>query len=150
VAAGAADLHRASTHRAHHPVAAAQASASAAPVAIGQGSAQPRSATFTRHTAATPRKTASHHHNTATQHTSGSSSPSATSPLPATRAGSGTFPDTPPPATADRPAGHENPATDPAKQPIGAPEPVQVQGFDPQQPSGDGSADSGSGTATSP
>jgi RNA polymerase sigma factor (sigma-70 family) len=152
VAAGAADLHRASTRRAHHPVAVTQAAASTqtAPVAIGQGSAQQRSATFARHSPATSRKTAKHHHVTATQHTSGSTSPSATSPLPVTPAGSGTFPDTPPPATADRPAGHENPATDPAKQPIGAPEPVQVQGFDPQQSSGDGSGDSGSGTATSP
>jgi len=150
VAAGAADLHRVSTH--HHKAAAtaatsAQASQSTqAPVALSQSAAQPRSAPVVRHASKTA--TAKHrHHHSATKHaTSGISAPVTTTPqpLPATQAGSDTFPDTPPPpSTVDHPAGKVNPPTDPASQPIGAPEPVQVQGFDPQQSSGDGSGDSG-------
>jgi hypothetical protein len=63
--------------------------------------------------------------------------------LPATQGGSGTFPDTPPPSsTTDTPSGSDTPPTDPSTQPMGAKEPVQVQGFDPGSGSGDGSTTS--------
>jgi hypothetical protein len=150
VAAGAADLHRASTH--HHKASTAAAAAGAqapagaqTPVALSASTAQQRSAPLVRHaSAATARK--HRHHHSAAEHTSGTSttSPSTTQRLPATQAGSGTFPDAPPPqSTEDHPAGKVNPPTDPANQPIGAPEPVQVQGFDPQQGSGGSSDASG-------
>jgi RNA polymerase sigma factor (sigma-70 family) len=150
VAAGAADLHRVSNHH-HRAQAAAAASAQTAagtqaPVALSQSAPQPRSAPVVRHASATTTVKHRHHHAATNHTTSGTTAPAGTSqPLPATQAGDGTFPDTPPPpSTADQPAGKVNPPTDPASQPIGAPEPVQVQGFDPQQPSG-GSSD-GSGT----
>jgi RNA polymerase sigma factor (sigma-70 family) len=58
---------------------------------------------------------------------------STTTQLPVTpTTGGGTFPDTPPPAdTAPKVAGGDTVPTDPSQQPMGAPEPVQVQGFDP-------------------
>jgi hypothetical protein len=144
VAAGAADLHKASTH--HHKSAAqvAPATAQTTPVALGTSVPQPRSAPVVRHASSISTKTRKHHH-AAIKHTTGTTSPTSSNRLPATQAGTGTFPDTPPPAsTTDHPAGKVNPPTDPAKQPIGAPEPVQVQGFD---PSGDSSDSS---TTTSP
>jgi len=150
VAAGAADLHHVSTH--HHKAAAAAAASQASPsaqvpAALSQSAAQPRSAPVERHSSASATAKHRHHHAVTNSHTTtGTTAPAATSePLPTTQAGSGTFPDTPPPpSTADHPAGKINPPTDPASQPIGAPEPVQVQGFDPQQ-SSSGSSD-GSGT----
>jgi RNA polymerase sigma factor (sigma-70 family) len=152
VAAGAADLQRASTHRRHHSPPPAQAvPATQAPVAIAAGMAQ-RATTIPRHPAAGSTKPTQDHQQAATRHSTGTTSPGATDRLPATQAGSGTFPDAAPPASSnDRPAGHESPPTDPASQPIGAPEPVQVQGFDPQQSSGSGSsAGSANGNTTSP
>jgi RNA polymerase sigma factor (sigma-70 family) len=148
VAAGAADLHRASTH--HHRSATAAASAQShpgaqTPVALSTSTAQPRSALVVRHASSTT--AARHrHHRSGTNHTSSGSTTSPSTPqrLPATQAGGGTFPDAPPPqSTADHPAGKINPPTDPANQPIGSPEPVQVQGFDPQQGSGSGSGATG-------
>jgi RNA polymerase sigma factor (sigma-70 family) len=146
VAAGAADLHRASSHHHRRAAAGAQASQSAeAPVALSASRPQPRSAPVVRESSATTAAKHRHHHS-ATKQSSGSTttSPGTTQRLPSTQAGGDTVPDAPPPqSTADRPAGKVNPPTDPAKQPIGAPEPVQVQGFDPQQGSGDSSGATG-------
>jgi Sigma-70, region 4 len=152
VAAGAADIHRASTHHAHHARPAAQVPpARQDPVAISPGAVQQPSTPISAHANAVSPKPARHHHRSAAQDTSGSTTPASSNRLPATQAGSGTFPDTPPPvSTTDGPSGHESPPTDPANQPIGAPEPVQVQGFDPQQPSGDGSGGSGTSYTTTP
>ncbi len=141
VAAGAADIHRAATHQRHHSHAAAVAPVPPAPVVISAG-AQP--ATPIVHHSAPASTTAarrSHHHKAASQTgtgTSGSSSAGTGGALPATQGGgSGTFADPPPPATTpDTPAGNDPPPTDPASQPIGAKEPVQVQGFDPGSGSG--------------
>jgi RNA polymerase sigma factor (sigma-70 family) len=144
VAAGAADLHRASTHHAKQASAAQTqaAAASSTPVAISPGVPQERSTPILRHTSLTPSNTTKHHHHAAVKHTA--TSPVADRRLPATQAGSGTFPDSPPPSsTTDHPAGKVNPPTDPAKQPIGSPEPVQVQGFDPSGDSSDSSSTTG-------
>jgi RNA polymerase sigma factor (sigma-70 family) len=153
VAAGAADLHRASSHRAQHPRAAAQvAPASEEPVAISPGAVPQPSTAILRQPAAALPKAGSHHHRAAAPQPSGSSAPADPNRLPTTQAGGGAFPDAPPPASAiDGPAGHESPPTDPANQPIGAPEPVQVQGFDPQSSSGSGSGGTSPGSSsTSP
>jgi hypothetical protein len=96
-----------------------------------------------------PSSPASHH-----RHHSTKPSPSTTQPatqvLPATPApkNSGTFADTPPPSGTKLKSDSKDAApTDPANQPIGAPEPVQVQGFDPGSGSGGGGS---TGDVTTP
>jgi hypothetical protein len=146
VAAGAADIHKVTTHHRHaHPVAHV-APAVRVPVAISAGTAQ-RGIPIVHHTApASTKDEHTQHQQPAADNGAGTTGSSTTSSdaLPATQGGgSGTFPDTPaPPSTTDAPAGHDTPPTDPASQPIGAKEPVQVQGFDPGSGSGDGSTNS--------
>jgi RNA polymerase sigma factor (sigma-70 family) len=151
VAAGAADIHKAATHHRHHAhPAAAVAPASPAPVALSAGSQQ-HTAPIVQQTTSPPAASKhSHQHRASTQTGSGNggagnSSSTGSSALPATQGGgSGAFADPPPPpSSTETPAGHDPPPTDPASQPIGAKEPVQVQGFDP------GSNPSG-GTSTGP
>ncbi|HEY2601838.1 MAG TPA: sigma-70 family RNA polymerase sigma factor [Thermoleophilaceae bacterium] len=136
VAAGAADLHRSSTH--HRPHAAPAAQAQAAPVALPASTAQ-STAAVDRHLARAATTTTKHHrHHSTAKHTSGGRSTEAagSTALPATTGGEkGTFADSPPPpSAADTPSGHATQPTDPASQPIGAHEPVQVQGFTPSGP----------------
>jgi predicted DNA-binding protein (UPF0251 family) len=145
VAAGAADIHRASSHHARH------AGARQAPVAISPGLPREHSTPVVMRPAVAPTHGTKHAnpHSTTPNQTSSPTTPVSDQPLPATQQGGGAFPDSPPPpSSSDRPSGKMNPPTDPAKQPIGAPEPVQVQGFDPQQ-SSSGDASSGS-SSTSP
>ncbi len=149
VAAGAADLHKAS-HR-HHVAKAAHVTAAApqAPVAISPPVPQ-QQLTIPSPAPATPTP-AHHHHHTATkpQATEPSSSPTTTPLPPTTAGGNGAFPDTPPPAsTTDHSAPQDTPPTDPSTQSISSPEPVQVQGFDPQPSSGSGSSSDSSDTST--
>jgi RNA polymerase sigma factor (sigma-70 family) len=145
VAAGAADIHRVSHHR-HHASAPA-AAAAPAPVATS-AAVQPVTHAYVR-PAGKPSSPASHH-----RHHSTKPSPSTTQPatqvLPATPAptNAGTFADTPPPSGTKLKSDSKDPApTDPANQPIGAPEPVQVQGFDPGSGSGGGGS---TGDVTTP
>jgi len=142
VAAGAADLHKVTTHHkspSHHaaPAAsAAQTRAAVSPIAAQQPTLlvrHPSSAPAVKH----------HHRRTAHKHdtssvTGSSGSTTTTTVLPATQGGEpGTFADSPPPAAADTtPTGHQAPVTDPSSQPIGGKEPVQVQGFDPSGDTG--------------
>jgi len=142
VAAGAADLHKVTTHHkspSHHaaPAAsAAQTRAAVSPIAAQQPTLlvrHPLSARAVKH----------HHRRTAHKHdtssvTGSSGSTTTTTVLPATQGGEpGTFADSPPPAAADTtPTGHQAPVTDPSSQPIGGKEPVQVQGFDPSGDTG--------------
>jgi RNA polymerase sigma factor (sigma-70 family) len=142
VAAGAADLHKVTTHHrspAHH--AAPAASAAQARVAVSPAAAQ-QPTLLVRHSSSAP-AVKHHHRGTARKHntssgTGSSGSTTTTTALPATQGGEpGTFADSPPPAAADQtPTGHQTPATDPSSQPIGGKEPVQVQGFDPGGDSG--------------
>jgi RNA polymerase sigma factor (sigma-70 family) len=152
VAAGAADIHKVAAHHRHHsaPAAAAAVQAPApAPVAIAPSTPQPVTPPI-QHSGASSTTPAKHHHRqtSATEPSSSSTTTTTTSPsssgaLPATQGGgSGTFSDPPPSSSSDTPSGHESPPTDPASQPIGAKEPVQVQGFDPGSGSGDGTTTS--------
>jgi RNA polymerase sigma factor (sigma-70 family) len=146
VAAGAADIHKVTTHHRHAHPSAEVAPPVQAPVAISAGTAQ-HSVPIVRHTApASTKDEHSDHQQPADDNGSATTGEPTTSSdaLPATQGGgSGTFPDTPAPSsTTDAPAGHDTPPTDPASQPMGAEEPVQVQGFDPGSGSGDGSSTS--------
>jgi RNA polymerase sigma factor (sigma-70 family) len=149
VAAGAADIHKAAkTHRHHSAPVAHVSSSQSVPVAIAPSA--PQQISLPRHVPATTSGQAHHHHAATKPQSSAPSSSSDPAPLPATQGGGGTFPDTPPPAsTTDHPAGQSTPPTDPSTQPMGSPEPVQVQGFDPQSSSGDGSSDTPSGSSSS-
>jgi RNA polymerase sigma factor (sigma-70 family) len=149
VAAGAADIHKVTAHHRPHsaPAAAVQAPVPA-PVAIAPSAPQPVTPAI-RHSGAGSTIPAKHHHrHSSATEPSGSTTTTPTSPnssaaLPATQGGgSGTFSDPPPSSSSDTPSGHESPPTDPANQPIGGKEPVQVQGFDPGSGSGDGTATS--------
>jgi hypothetical protein len=153
VAAGAADIHKAATHHRHHASAPAQAAihtpsaVTARPVAISPSSVRPAqvvSSSSARSSATVKHR--HHHHAASSTGTATVTTPSSptTDALPATTGGgTGTFTDTPPPAsTTPTPTGHDTPATDPATQPMGGTEPVQVQGFTPGGDAGDGSANS--------
>jgi RNA polymerase sigma factor (sigma-70 family) len=150
VAAGAADLHRASHHR-YTAAAKAAVVQPVAPVAATAGEAQPvtSAAGHPALSARSAHKHRSHHTNKTAQPGSGSST-TTINQLPVTKAGggAGTFPDTPPPAgTSQGNTTHESAPTDPASQPLHGPEPVQVQGFDPGTSSSDPGA-SGDSTNT--
>jgi RNA polymerase sigma factor (sigma-70 family) len=135
VAAGAADLHRASHHRHRGTTPQAAIATPAAPVAVSAGQAQPLSSTQSSPALPAAAKHKRHH-----THKPASPDTSTTNKLPVTHAGggAGTFPDTPPPAgTSQGSATHEPAPTDPASQPLKGPEPVQVQGFNPGQPPAD-------------
>jgi hypothetical protein len=150
VAAGAADIHKAATHHRHRASAPAQAAihtapaATAQPVAISPSSVRP-TRLVSQSSAASTAAVKHHHHAASSTDTTAATTPSSSTrnSLPATTGGgTGTFADTPPPATSPTPTGHDSPATDPASQPIGGEEPVQVQGFTPDGEGGDGSATS--------
>ena len=149
VAAGAADLHKVS-HRHHASKLAHVAPAPQVPVAIAPPVPQ-RPLTIRSPASASPAPAHHRHHAAPRQQASQPGSSSTTTPLPPTQAGNGAFPDTPPPAsTTDNSTGQDSPPTDPSTQPIGSPEPVQVQGFDPQPPSGSGSSGTSAGSSTGP
>jgi hypothetical protein len=149
VAAGAADLHKTSVGHRHYASPTAHAApAYAPPVAVAPGTAQ---RTTPAHRVTAPAATTPAKHSDqlgAGDKTQTTPASSGSDQLPATQAGPGTFADTPPPpSTGDKPTAQSAPPTDPSTQPIGAPEPVQVQGFDPPPSSGGGSG-SGSGSAS--
>jgi RNA polymerase sigma factor (sigma-70 family) len=149
VAAGAADIHKAATHHHQRATPAAQAAAqapagvSAQPIAITPSSVRPNQVISQSAAGSTAAAKHRHRHHHAAAGNATTTSPD-TNALPATTGGgSGTFSDAPPPpSTTPAPTGHDSPPTDPASQPIGAKEPVQVQGFTPGSDSGDGSTTS--------
>jgi RNA polymerase sigma factor (sigma-70 family) len=142
VAAGAADMHRAS-HRHHHESSATRSPRALAPPVV------PRRPVVEAAQSLHPHRTSSVPSSPATraEHRSGvrSGATTGSSRLPPTSGATegDTFPDSPPPAGSGlSPGGHHAQPTDPATQPIGAPEPVQVQGFDVGGPQAPGSATS--------
>jgi hypothetical protein len=149
VAAGGADLHRASGHH-HHRAHAAGAATGAAPAASAtqtqaapSASMAPRPVVAERHTstrATSATKQQRKQRTAKTEQSIGTAPPAPGTLLPATQGGDGTFADTPPsPSTADAQAGEVDPPTDPADQSIGAKEPVETQGFSEQGPQDTGS-----------
>jgi hypothetical protein len=135
VAAGA-DIHKVATHHQHHAQSSASAQVAPAVVRAPVAIRTVRQSAPVVHNTAAATPTHKHRHATTTGQTIGdsgsSSDPTTTEQVPATGTGGVAAPDTPDPSsTSGEPTGEQDPATDPAEQPVGAEEPAQAQASDP-------------------